>query len=135
MIQIKKEDIGKHFVRCMNRGGTDIIIIIISVLEMRRLKLREVLGLESRSEILSPGSLFSLNALVVTKAWCREKLGLVMEGLSLYASSGPMYVPLQVLEHKASQMLGNALKTRIYSWGSCFRATVVVFNLGIIFCF
>lgn len=82
MIQIKKEDIGKHFVRCMNRGGIDVIIIvIISVLEMRRLKLREVLGLESRSEILSPGSFFSLNALVVTKAWCREKLGLVMEGL------------------------------------------------------
>lgn len=44
MIQIKKEDIGKHFVRCMNRGGIDVIIIvIISVLEMRRLKLREVL--------------------------------------------------------------------------------------------
>lgn len=35
----------------------------------------------SRSQILSPGSFFSLNALVVTKAWCREKLGLVMEGL------------------------------------------------------
>ena len=35
-------------------GGTDIVLT--SVLEVRKLKLRGVLGLESRSEILRPGS-------------------------------------------------------------------------------
>ena len=50
-------------------GGTDIIFT--SVLEVRKLKLRGVLGLESRSEILRPGSSPLL------------PLGLAMEGLSV----------------------------------------------------